>query len=533
MSTSYVSRKLKTYSAKNFKDSFQFSTANNKPVGYIFIGKSTEYANESNPDIISNTIENEKNSWDTMLAAKKVVSGDVEFVIPIQRWTANTRYMQYDDQCDLDILLSGGMDGNTAIGPMYVINSENNVYKCLCNNVNALSQVEPTGNYSENDGFIQTETGPETCYLWKYMYNIRESNKFYTDEWMPVPFTIANTSSNDYDLSTINLVDGALAKIAVTNVGTGYAQTSVNVSTFSVTQSLLTITDPINLGTSNIKVDMAVSGTGILQGTYITGVFPANNRILLSTPTIGSGGGSSNSISITTRVAIEGDGTGTIAQVRIGPNTEIEKVDVITIGSGYSVANVIIYGSGTGATARAILPPKFGHGSNPAMELGANNIMIVQRIGEVDATENGLIPTDTSFRQYGLILGAYKYDESVPLNDATANSVISQTKDLTVLAGASYDINEFVYQGISNTNTTFSGYVVSQSSNVIKLTETKGTPEIGRILVGDASATNRPLASVKNPDLKPYAGDVIYAENIVEVERSDGQAEEIKLVFKF
>jgi hypothetical protein len=530
MSTKYVSKKTKVISAKRFRDAFSGSEA--RKVGYIFLGKNTEYAVENVISEISDTVVDEKKVWDTMIAGKKVVPGDVEFVLPIYRWEQNVRYKQYDDTQTLDFLLSETQDGDDIVYPMYVINSEGNVYKCLCNNVSSFSQVEPTGDYTQNQGFIQTEVGDNTCYLWKYMYNIRDSNKFYTDEWMPVPYGI-ELNQTVYNLSSDNLVDGSLNKIVTLNRGTGYTHTTVNVASFVENTNQLTISDSLNLSTSNIKLDMTVVGTGVLSGTFITSIDSTTNRIFLSSPTIQSGGGSGNTIQILTRVVVEGDGTGLTTSVRLRETAEIDKIDVETFGVGYTRANVIIYGSGTGATARAILPPKFGHGFNPAMELGATNIMIIQRIGEVDASENNTISTDTSFRQYGLLVNPYKYNETEELEETKANNIISQTTDITLLSGTSYALNEKVYQGTSNTNPTFSGYVVSQDLDTVRLTEVIGNFIIGTILYGETSGVVRPAIAIKYPDLKPYAGDVLFAENITKVERSDGQAEEIKLVFKF
>lgn len=530
MPTNYISRKLKTIITKRFRDAFSYDVP--KKVGYVFIGKSTEYPDENVVSQIVDSVQDEKTAWDTMIAGKKVVPGDVEFVIPVIRWTANTRYKQYDDTLDLDFLLSETQDGDDTVYPMYVLNSENNVYKCLCNNVNQFSMVEPTGNYTESEGFIQTEFGAESCYLWKYMFNIRESNKFFTEDWMPVPFVGNGVQSSDYDLNDENIVDGSLNKILVLNQGTGYYHSSVNVSSFTSNTSILQISDNINLETSNIKVNMEVSGNGVLQGTYITNIFTSNNRIVLSSPTFATGGGANNTLNVTTRIAVTGDGSELIAQARLSGNGNIEKIDVISYGINYSTANVVIYGSGNGATARAILPPKFGHGYNPAMELGASNVMIIQRIGEVDASENSLIPTDTSFRQYGLVVNPYKYDGNVQLQEANANSVISQTTDISLIAGDDFTQGEYVYQG-PESNPNFSGYVVSSSSNTVRLTQVYGTIIVGNILVGQTSGRVRNTLGIKYPDLKPYAGDILYAQNILKVERSPGQAEEIKLVFKF
>ena len=137
-------------------------------------------------------------------------------------------------------------------------------------------------------------------------------------------------------------------------------------------------------------------------------------------------------------------------------------------GTGYSYANATIYGSGTSANARVILPPKFGHGFNPAKELNATNVMVAERIGSVDSTENGLISTSTSIRQYGLLRDPYKYGQTLQANNTTSNTVISQTTNISLIAGSLYNLNEFVYQGVSS-DPTFSGYVHAQTSNEIRL----------------------------------------------------------------
>jgi hypothetical protein len=529
MSTKNVSIKSKIISAKRFRDAF--SGIEERKVGYIFIGKNTEYPDENVITNLSDTVADEKQVWNNMIAAKKVVPGDVEFVIPLYRWQQGTRYKQYDDTQPLEFLLTETQDGEDIVYPMYVMNSEGNVYKCLCNNVSSFAQVEPTGDYTQNQGFIQTEVGDNTCYLWKYMFNIRESNKFFTNEWIPVPFNI-DQNQTVYNLSEENLVDGGLNKIITVNRGSGYVDTTVNVVSFVQNSLSLTISDDINILTSNIKVNMSVSGTGVLSGTYITSTDPTTKRIFLSSATTESGGGVGNTIQILTRAVVEGDGTGITTSVRLRDNTQVDKIDVLTGGINYSRANVTIYGSGTGATARAVLPPKFGHGYNPAMELGATNVMITQRIGEVDASENNLIPTDTSFRQYGLLVNPYKYDDNEQLNESEANNVVSQTTDVTVLSGSFYTLNEKVYQG-SIGNPTFYGFVVSQDFDTIRLTEVVGNFVNGSILYGEISGVVRPAVAIKYPDLKPYAGDILFTENVQKVQRSEGQAEEIKLVFKF
>jgi hypothetical protein len=522
-----ISKKLRTQIAKNFKDSFTILEP--KKVGYVYIGKTTP-----NTEILTDTVENDKKVWDRMIAAKKIASGDVEFVLPKQNWTANSYYKQFDDTQTIDFLMSPStINGNTYL-PMYVMNSSGDVYKCLCNDTGNKSTVEPTGNYSENDGFIQTEDN----LLWKYMYNIRATNKFLTNTWMPVPYTFVKTTSiSDYDVSANNVVAGGLNKIVVTSQGSGYFHTTLNVTTFASGANSLTITDLIDLPTSNIKINMEVSGTGILSGTYITGLSNSLNRITLSENTIGNGGGtaSNNRISIRTRILVQGDGTQTTSNVRLSTdgNGRIEKITVENAGINYTRANVVIFGSGTGANARVVLPPKFGHGYNPAEEFSSNNIMVVETIGEIDSSENNLVPVDITYREYGIVLDPNKYNQETPLSYSNANTIVSQTTDVTLLPGLPYTQNEMVYQGPVS-NPFMSATVVSQSDSVVKLNNVRGNVIVGSILIGGSSGIQRPVVAVKTPDLELYTGNILYKANVTSgITRYDGQAEQIKLVIQF
>jgi hypothetical protein len=132
-----------------------------------------------------------------MFAAKKVTATDVELVIPRVNWTANTKYRQYDDTIALSDLITGNTIQN--LKPFYIITSAKNVYKCLSNNFSSNSTVEPTGDYSTSNGAISTADG----YIWKYMFNVKSSNKFLNTDWIPTPTRNTQTSGlSDYSLES-------------------------------------------------------------------------------------------------------------------------------------------------------------------------------------------------------------------------------------------------------------------------------------------------------------------------------------------
>lgn len=520
---SVTSKKLAYIAAVQFKESFYEPAPE---IGYVFIGNHLPYVDENNPTTTVDSISDEKLVWDNMYAAKKITGNDVELVIPKVTWTSNTKYKQYDDKLALASLLSSNTSLN--VKPMYVYTSQRNVYKCLSNNNSTPSTVEPTGDYTSSNGNIATSDG----YIWKYMFNVKPSNRFLTDDWIPVP---TNTSQLDYGVNLIDVVDGELTTIVVTNPGSGYYHTDARViPAFNTGCTVLQLAN-----TTGIKANMSVSGTGIASGTYIQDVYAINTSILLSTATVSSGGGntSANQLSITTRVYVDGDGTAIVATPVLGntadPSSNIYKITVSTIGIGYSRANAYIYGTSNTATARCILDMKYGHAANPAKELGASAVMVASRIGEIDSTENGKIPVGTTFRQYGILVNPHKYGEANVVTSVNAGSVISQTTDISVVTGSSYTLDEFVYQGIDANTATAYGYLIDQTSNQIRLTNVNGIFKTGAAIKGANSGVSRLVINVGTPEFQPYSGDILYTENATKTTRADGQAENIKLIVRF
>lgn len=593
---SVTSKKLAYIAAVQFKESFYEPAPE---VGYVFIGNHLAYANEANPTTISDTIFDEKGAWDNMYAAKKITGNDVELVIPRVNWTSNTYYKQYDDLVPQEslatsderivfsitantgahavnsfvtftstnnntpanariyvnttgaivnvVVFSNGVytrgdtvtatpnTGNASltittitnpVKPMYVMTSERNVYKCLSNNNSVLSTVEPRGDYTSSNGNIATSDG----YIWKYMFNVKPSNRFLTDDWIPVPTSV---NQLDYGSSALDVIDGELTTIVVTNKGNGYYENNVRIID-AFTQGCTTLT---LANTTNVAANMAISGTGITVGSYITsvGIIAGQPQLTLSTGTSGSGGGNTaaNSAQLTTRIFIDGDGTSTVAAASLNAVGNVDKITVTTIGTGYSRANVSIFGTGSNAAARAILDMKYGHANNPARELMSNSAMICVRMGEIDTTEGGKIPANTTFRQYGIFVNPHKYGDANVVTPANANAVVSQTTTLTLVPGGSYSLDEYVYQGATANASLAYGHVLDQTSNELIITNVKGLFQTGVPVVGANSGVSRLLVSTGNPEFEPYSGDMLYIENDVSTRRFDGQAENIRLVVRF
>lgn len=518
MSTSFISSKTRFYAAENFKNSF--SSLNNPVVGYLYIANHIPYANDSIVEDVSQSEVNDRKIWDNLIAGKKLIGGELELVIPRKPWISNTIYYQYDDAIEANILLTGNTSLN--ISSMYVINSNNQVYKCINNNTNQPSMIEPTGQALTSDGNLLTSDS----YIWKYLYEVPESSPFSSNTWIPVP---TSATKLQYSANTSTAVDGELITVVVTDSGSEYYNNSIEVLPFGAACTRLTLRTVDDL--PKVSYKMGVSGTGIFGYTHITSIDEFNRYIDLSYPTYTAGGGPENTLYVFTRSEITGDGTGAVANTILA-NTGISAIKLTTYGKDYSYANVTVYGTGSGAVSRAILPPKYGHGYNAAKELGAYNVMVNVDFGEIDSSESGIISIDTTFRQCGILCNPCLYGTSEVASNA--NSVISQTTNITVDEGIAFQKNELVYQG-TLTNPTFSGIVQEEdANNIVYLTNAKGEFASPTVLKGaNTNPSGRLTRDIVYPTFEPYSGDVLYAQNILPIQRTNDQFENIKVIIKF
>ena len=151
-----ITNKFRIHNQEQFVESFSESSAN---VYYMGIGRPqawttstrgdsrTQYeGTDASPLTPVDSISQEFHTFDDLLAAKRVTSSDVSVVIPRRNWTTGTVYDYY--RHDYGHYITGSTSsvitadsGATALydATFYVLNSNNNVYKCLDNNSGANS----------------------------------------------------------------------------------------------------------------------------------------------------------------------------------------------------------------------------------------------------------------------------------------------------------------------------------------------------------------------------------------------------------
>jgi hypothetical protein len=260
----------------------------------------------------------------------------------------------------------------------------------------------------------------------------------------------------------------------------------------------------------------------------------ANNvvRGAISKIVVESGG--SGYIQANTMVVITGAGVSATATANVA-NGVITSISISNPGVNYTRQNsaVTVTGAGTGANVRLVLPDTFGHAFNPAQELGANTVMFSVKLGDGDATEGGKITANNDFRQIGLLMEPHKYGETVSVNIATANLVVTMITKMVLTSGTAYQRDERVYQGVSPNTASFSAYVSDVFTNSVELVGLQGTPIVGATLTGVSSGVARTVVSITNPDLEIGSGKLVYVENVSPVTRSIGQSEHVKIIVRY
>jgi hypothetical protein len=234
-------------------------------------------------------------------------------------------------------------------------------------------------------------------------------------------------------------------------------------------------------------------------------------------------------------VTVTGDGTGATAVAVVDGNA-IKDIVVTNPGQNYSSASVnITSASGFGAIVSAPTSPVGGHGLDPISELGCTRVMLSV---EFNGSENGVIPTDISYHQVGIVTNPTLYSlANNPLGYVPAGGDIYKTYTQFVVAPGFgvYQNDEVIYQGLSQDTATFTGTILSfdPATNIINVLNMSGTPVFNSPMKGATSATTRTLLQVNPPDFAIFSGYISYIENRSPVQRSADGIEQYRFVLGY
>lgn len=471
---------------------------------YLFVGRSQQWPlerydgqtdiTEFDPPGVFDSFNDMNETYDDMIAVKRITRNDVSKVIRKREWQKNTIYDMYrNDYTPENLSVNGQSELYDSL--FYVMNSNYQVYKCIYNGQSPTypngveSIVEPTGNTTD---IINTGDG----YRWKYMYTINISDyiKFVSSDFIPVKSELAVQTA---------AIDGSIDQILIEN-----------------------------------------RGSGIPSDVYYVPIIGDGTTPAIAVVTVPSGGANANKID---SIELQQVGSGyTNAKVLL---TE----GYTSLSDALSRTGTPVALSGT---ATAIISPPGGHGANPVLELGAYRVMINKSLDFLDG--EGDIPVDCQFRRYGLIADptdqnnqdlttttatacyAMKFPTATTTNFAQGE-IITQTSTGakgrvihwdSVSKVLRYYQNEYTSELQTGQNR-YKHVLFSGANSVTgSVSNTTLTPETSASGTGNFFGINFTLGYAV-PEIKKNSGNIIYVENRKAVNRSVDQIEDIKLVIEF
>ena len=481
-----ITNKFRRHNAEKFSTALTGSSN----VFYLGIGRPQAYATSTRPDgrtenegtdvaplTPADSIQEEFYSFDDLIAAKKLSTSDISFVIPRRNWTTGTTYDYY--RHDYGNRITGTTTTQTADSgasslfdsTFYVLNSENRVYKCLDNNGGAASTSEPTG---DSNNIITT--GDD--YKWKFMYELSATQQvnFLSTDFMAVATNTTVAGANaDGEINIVKIktpgsggTNGTHTNIDIRGDGSG-GKVSVTVASGVVTA--VTVTTPGTGYTyAYIRVaDIVAAGATSLTGTELDVIIePKGGHGFDAVDELGG-------FFVMTNTNFEGAETSNSGD--FNTTNDFRRVSIIKDpNSGGSAATATTL-RGVKAVLLSGTPGSFTIDE----KITQATTGAVGRVVEFDSTNKILYYIQTRFNNFGL--------------DTNGN--------LTAFSG---------------TNT-----ITGADSGAT------GTPSTSTSSVDNVSFTSGYAASELDHD----SGDVVYIENRAPITRASDQTENVKLVIEF
>ena len=220
-----ITDRFRIHNSEQFQEAFSEGSGN---VMYLGIGRPQAFStatrgdgrtNNEGSDTAPLTPGDNRNAqsfpFDDLLAAKRIAASDVTFAIPRRNWVTGTTYDIYrHDYGDRITGTTTTLTSNSGVSNLFdanffVLTTARNVYKCLDNDNNTASTVEPTGTSTT---VLSTADG----YKWKYMYTLSASQQA---NFLSTDFMAVETNSTVSSAA----VDGAIDVVKIKTAGSGGA----------------------------------------------------------------------------------------------------------------------------------------------------------------------------------------------------------------------------------------------------------------------------------------------------------------------
>ena len=481
-----ITDRFRIHNSEQFSEAFSEASGN---TFYLGIGRPQAFATSTRGDARTNNegtdtspvtpadnVNSQHFPFDDMLAAKKITSTDVTFAVPRRNWATGTTYDIY--RHDYGDYATGTTTAITANGgastlhdaAFYVLTTDRNVYKCLDNDGNTASTVEPTGT---STSILSTADG----YKWKYMYTLSASQQ---SNFLSTDFMAVATNSTVSSAA----VDGAINVCKIKTAGSGGTDGTHTGIAIRGDGSSGTVSVTVTSGTIT-AVTVTNAGTGYTFGTI------SNAQI------VAAGATSLTGAEIDVIIEPKG-GHGFNAVEELGGffvmlNTSLEGTEASNTGD-FSTENDF--------RKIALLRDP----TKSASAVTGNTARLTKAVVFAASPTPGTFTVDEEINQAST--GAV--GKVVEYNSTNRILYYIQTRH----GDAGIDVNGDLIQF------TGANVITGQSSSAT------GTP--------DTSVTGSDFSSGYSvPEIDHDTGDILYVENRTPLQRASDQTENIKLVIEF
>ena len=431
--------------------------------------------------------------WDDMLALKRLNVSDVISGIFKEMWQANVVYDIYRTDWDGTRIasyngpnISPTMPSSLSDVKFYVVTANYNIYACIKHLV--VNGVPQPSLYSPDTGIsIGTNTGvvkTADSYYWKFIAATSPADlvKFSSTYYHPLEtLSTAPAPADPYYTQWTNQTYSASFKGGI------------------------------------YTINVLSQGSG-----YNGGI--AGNRVVSNSAT-------------DTQFSVIGNGIGLQYTVIYGAGGSIVDVEVENPGRGYTQA-IITTANGTGGSFEIIFSPMTGFGCDPLKDLVARYLLIDTTL--TGAEGNGIFTISNEYRKLALIINPYNFgttssatsadlDASITLNMGLSLSLAAYPSDAIItgtVSGAKGRVVDF------NTVTGNLRIIRTSSENFNSL-GASASFQVNESITSVPGTGNATIASISNPSVQKYTGDIIYSEYRAPVLRSALQTEDIKVVVRF
>jgi hypothetical protein len=465
----------------------------------------------------------------TLIALKKVTASSVAPVVRRRDWVYGTTYAAYDNTVDMFSTLSitttnktvNALSSRTVTGNSFTSSFAVGDIIRLPGDGGAIASQDKEVVEIANANTLFVNTAFTTNYVNNTAYRLSDtypyfSNNFYVrnnkDQVFKCLFNSGNSSSTIMPEISIG---GQLPESVYIETADGYRWKYLYSIDSSSKRKFLTA-DWMPVATNQFVVDAAVDGS-----IDIIKIISSGNNYNFSVATTNAA-----------ILSVTGDGSSANLSAKVDSNGRIYAVNILNGGSGYTKANVIATGGDGTASFVPVIGPKYGHGYNPIVELGASNLAISV---DLDKDESGTIPTQGTAEVFDYHQISLIQDPLTSSGQLASGSNYRMTYAISTSPSPTFPLDDTIYQGNSLETSTFSASVVywDSSNSIIYVNNITGTFAENQAIRGVTQSTAVTAFTITEPDIKKFTGKILYINNTAGVNRDPNQAEQLKLTLSF